>query len=95
LNRTRFTSLPTLTDTLRILNPPSATFNTMLKVNTKTGDIVRHDFGNRIAGEAAFILRGSSGGEDDGYLAIFAYDPVNRTSNFVLIDAAHRRYRAW
>jgi carotenoid cleavage dioxygenase-like enzyme len=86
---TRFVFLPTLTDTLRLANPPSATFNTMLKVNTETGDMVRHDFGNRIAGEAAFIPRGSSGGEDDGYLAIFAYDPVNRTSDFVLLDAAH------
>ena len=85
---TRYVYVPTLTDTLRIANPPSATFNTMMKVNTETGDIVRHDFGNRVAGEATFIPRGS-GGEDDGYLAIYAFDPVNRTSDLVLLDAAH------
>ena len=66
---TRFVYLPTLTDTLRQANPPSATFNTMMKINTETGDVVRHDFGNKIAGEATFIPRGANG-EDDGYLAI-------------------------
>jgi carotenoid cleavage dioxygenase-like enzyme len=49
---------------------------------------VRHDFGNKIAGEATFIRRGTSA-EDDGFLAIFAFDPVNRTSDLVLLDAAH------
>jgi carotenoid cleavage dioxygenase-like enzyme len=86
---TRFVYLPTLTNTLQLANPPSATFNTMMKVNTETGDIVRHDFGNRVAGEATFIPRKPNGGEDDGYLAIFAFDPVNRTSDLVLLDAAH------
>jgi carotenoid cleavage dioxygenase len=86
---TRFVYLPTLTDTLKQTNPPSATFNTMMKVDTETGAVVRHDFGNQIAGEATFIPRGSKGGEDDGYLAIFAYDPDSRASDFVLLDAAH------
>jgi carotenoid cleavage dioxygenase-like enzyme len=88
---TRFVYLPTLTNTLQLANPPSATFNTMLKVNTETGDIVSHDFGNRVAGEATFVPRKAnrSRSEDDGYLAIFAFDPVNRTSDLVLLDAAH------
>jgi carotenoid cleavage dioxygenase-like enzyme len=86
---TRFVYLPTLTNTLQLVNPPSATFNTMMKANTETGDIVRHDFGNRVAGEASFIPRKANGREDDGYLAIFAFDPVNRTSDLVLLDAAH------
>lgn len=85
---TRFVYLPTLSDTLRLANPPSATFNTMMKVDTETGAVIRHDFGNRIAGEAVFIPRGGSG-EDDGYLAIYAFDPENRTSDLVLLDAAH------
>ena len=85
---TCYVYLPTLTDTLRITNPPSATFNTMLKVDTETGKIARHDFGNRIVGEAAFIPRGSNV-EDNGYLAIFAFDPASQTSDFVLLDAAH------
>jgi carotenoid cleavage dioxygenase-like enzyme len=86
---THFVYLPTRTNTLRADNPPSATFNTMVKVNTETGDLVRHDFGNRVAGEATFIPWRANGGEDDGYLAIFAFDPVNRTSDLVLLDAAH------
>jgi carotenoid cleavage dioxygenase-like enzyme len=86
---TRFVYVPTLTDTLRLANPPSATFNTMMKVNTETGDITRHDFGNRVAGEPTFIPRKPDSAEDDGYLAIFAFDPVNRTSDLVLLDAAH------
>jgi carotenoid cleavage dioxygenase-like enzyme len=86
---TRFVYLPTLTDTLKVANPPSATFNTMMKVNCETGDITRQDFGNRIAGEATFIPRRPHGREDDGYLAIFSFDPVNRTSDLVLLDAAH------
>ncbi len=86
---TRFVYLPTLTNTLKLASPPSATFNTMLRVNTETGDIVRHDFGNRVAGEPTFVPRKANGGEDDGYLAIFAFDPVNRTSDLVLLDAAH------
>ena len=86
---THFVYMQTLTKKIHIYNTPSATFNTMLKVNTETGDIVRHDFGNRIAGEATFIPRRANGREDDGYLAIFAFDPVNRTSDLVLLDAAH------
>jgi carotenoid cleavage dioxygenase-like enzyme len=85
---TRFVYLPTLTNTLQQANPPSATFNTMMKINTETGDVVRHDFGNKIAGEATFIPRGTDG-EDDGYLAIFAFDSVNQTSDLMLLDAAH------
>jgi len=85
---TRFTYLPTLTDSLRMEKPPSATFNTMLKVDTESGRIARHDFGNRMAGEAAFIPRGSSR-EDDGYVAVFVFDPETQASDFVLLDAAH------
>ena len=85
---TRFVYLPTLTDKLQQVKPPSATFNTMMKINTETGDVLRRDFGNRIAGEATFIPRGANG-EDDGYLAIYTFDPENQTSDLVLLDAAH------
>jgi carotenoid cleavage dioxygenase-like enzyme len=86
---TKFVYVPTRTATLKLANAPSDTFNTMLKVDTATGRIIRHDFGNRIAGEAAFIPRNGRGGgaEDNGYLAIFAFDPVKRASDFVLLDA--------
>ena len=85
---TRYVYLPTLTDTLRQQNPPSDTFNCMLKADTETGSVVRHDFGNRIAGEAVFVPRRDRA-EDDGYLAFFIFDPVERTSDFVLLDAAN------
>ncbi len=85
---TRFVYVPTLTSSLKLPNVPSDIFNTVLKVDTATGRIGRHDFGNRIAGEAVFIPRTGGTAEDDGYLAIFAFDPVNRTSDFVLLDAA-------
>jgi carotenoid cleavage dioxygenase-like enzyme len=31
----------------------------------------------------------SRSGQDDGYLAVFVFDPVNARSDFVLLDAAH------
>jgi carotenoid cleavage dioxygenase len=87
---TQYVYLPTRTASLKTSDTASDVFNTMLKVDTATGQIARHDFGNRIAGEAVFIPRDGRGGgrEDDGYLAIFAFDPANRTSDFVLLDAA-------
>jgi len=86
---TRFVYLPTLTETLKIPSPPSATFNTIMKVNTETGDVIRHDLGNRVVGEAVFVPRSANGTEDEGYLATFAFDPTTKTSDFVLLDAAH------
>lgn len=78
--------VPTITDTLAIANPASATFNCLLKVDTETGAIARHDFGNRIAGEAVFIPGG--GADDAGWLATFLYDPATGTSDLALLDAA-------
>jgi carotenoid cleavage dioxygenase len=51
--------------------------------------MVRHDFGNRLVGEAVFVPRPGSAAEDDGYLAVFVFDPASKTSDFVLLDAAH------
>ncbi|WP_297975916.1 carotenoid oxygenase family protein, partial [uncultured Amaricoccus sp.] len=70
----RHVYVPTLTDSLTIANPASATFNCLLKVDTGTGTITRHDFGNRIAGEAVFIPGGE--GDDAGWLATYLYDPA-------------------
>jgi carotenoid cleavage dioxygenase-like enzyme len=87
--RTRFVYSPTLTDTFGQADPPSATFNAIVKSNAETGDVVRHDFGNKLVGEAVFVPRVPSSAEDDGYLAVFVFDPANQTSDFVLLDAAH------
>lgn len=85
---TRYAFMPTVTDTLTIPNPPAATFNTMLRFDTETGAMRRHDFGNRIVGEGAFIPKPGAQGEDDGYVAAFVYDPQRDGSDLVLLDAA-------
>lgn len=82
----RHVYVPTLTDSLKLANPASATFNCLLKVDTETGAVTRHDFGNRIAGEAVFIPGGEA--EDAGWLATFLYDPETCTSDLALLDAA-------
>jgi carotenoid cleavage dioxygenase-like enzyme len=84
----RFVYVPTRSESLHLAAPPSAVFNTILKVDTESGTIERNDLGNRIAGEPVFIPKVDAAGEDDGYLAVYAYDPVLRTSDLVLLDAA-------
>lgn len=84
---TRFVYMPTLTSSLGQADPPSAVFNAVLKLDTETGKYTRHDLGNQIVGEGAYVPRPASGAEDDGYLAAFTYDPARRTSSLVLLDA--------
>lgn len=84
---TRYTYLPTLSSSLQLPNPPPAVFNTVIKFDAETGRSTRHDLGNQIVGEAAFVPRPGGQDEDDGYLAAFVHDPVRRGSNFVLLDA--------
>jgi carotenoid cleavage dioxygenase len=84
---TRFVYMPTLTSSLKEVNPPPAVFNTVLKLDTETGRYTRHDLGNQIVGEAAFVPKPGGRTEDDGYLAAFTYDPVRHGSNLVLLDA--------
>ena len=85
---TRFVYSATRTDTLGQPDAPSATFNAIVKADAETGDVALHDFGNRLVGEAVFVPRAGSA-EDDGYLALFVFDPAGGTSDFVLLDAAH------
>lgn len=84
---TRYAYVPTLTASLKQADPPSATFNTLQKVDTETGRIARHDFGDAIVGEAAFVPRPGATREDDGWLAAFVYEPQAERSRFVLLDA--------
>ena len=56
----------------------------MLKVDTETGSVVRHDFGNRHCRRGGLRPARGTRAEDDGYLAIFTFDP----------DDAHQRFRA-
>ena len=57
-------------------------------MNSETGDVALHDFGNRLVGEPVFIPKPGLDGERDGYLAVFIYDPATDDSTFTLLDAA-------
>jgi carotenoid cleavage dioxygenase-like enzyme len=85
---TRYVYAPTLTASFGQA-PVAGTFNTIAKMNAVTGDVVAHDFGRRLAGEAVFVPRPGSAGEDEGWLALFVYDSATGSSDFVLLDAAH------
>ncbi len=84
----RYVYSPIRTASLTLDNPPSAVFNTVVKTDTETGRTTRHDLGNQIAGEPAFVPRPGARREDDGYVVTFAHDPARQRSTFVLLDAA-------
>ncbi|MGX1099981.1 carotenoid oxygenase family protein [Amorphus sp. MBR-141] len=84
---TRFVYVPQLTGTLTHGPHPTATFNAITRVDTRSGAALTHDLGERVAGEPVFIPRPGAAAEDDGYLAVFATDPAALTSDLVLLDA--------
>jgi carotenoid cleavage dioxygenase len=84
----RFIHLPTRSQTLTMPNPPSASFNALVTLDAATGAMRRHDLGNRLAGEPIFIPRPGGTGEQDGWIATYAYDPATDTSDLLLLDAA-------
>jgi carotenoid cleavage dioxygenase len=84
----RFVYAPTLTASQRDANPPSATFNALVRVDTETGATLTYDAGDRVLGEPAFIPRPGGTREDDGYLATYAFDPAVGVSDLLLLDAA-------
>ncbi|WP_174803318.1 carotenoid oxygenase family protein [Martelella limonii] len=81
----RYVYAPTLTETLVSAHGASGTFNCLMRVDTETGDVVHHDFGNHIAGEAVFIPKGEPA--NAGFLATYLYDPETETSELVLLDS--------
>jgi carotenoid cleavage dioxygenase-like enzyme len=84
----RFVYVLTRSESLSLAAVPSAVFNTVLRVDTESGTTKQHDLGNRIVGEPIFTPKADGAGEDDGYLAVHAYDLALRTSDLVLFDAA-------
>ena len=86
---TRLVYAPTLTASFGQERPPAGSFNAIARMDATTGEVVKHDFGGRLVGEAAFVPRPGSTAEDDGYLALFVFDPASASSDFVLLDAAH------
>ncbi len=87
-SESRFIHLPTRSETLTIPHPPSASFNALVTLDATTGATRRHDLGNRLGGEPVFIPRPGGGGEQDGWLVVYAFDPATETSDLLLLDAA-------
>lgn len=83
----RFIFTPVRTASLTLVNAPGGTFNAVARFDTKTGQVTRHDFGNRASGEPVFIPRPGAVDEAAGYISVFVYDPVSRSSDLVLLDA--------
>lgn len=86
---TRFIYVPTLTETFTQTGSPAGTFNAIARMDTETGHLALQDFGNGLVGEPVFVPKDGSTAEDDGYIALFVFDPADRTSDFVLLDARH------
>jgi carotenoid cleavage dioxygenase len=62
-------------------------FSAIYKYDQQTGRQETHDFGENGCGEAVFVPRSPTAGEDEGYLMTFVYDAANDRSEFVLLDA--------
>ncbi|WP_137178192.1 carotenoid oxygenase family protein [Roseomonas sp. AR75] len=84
---TRFVYLPTRSASLAQRDLPTGSFNTLVKVDCETGATWRHDFGNRVIGEAVFIPDGGEA-EDAGYLATYAFEGASGRSDLVLLHAS-------
>jgi carotenoid cleavage dioxygenase-like enzyme len=64
------------------------TFTAIYKYDQQTGRQETHDFGpGNGCGEAVFVAKNATAGEDEGYLMTFVYDAANKRSEFVLLDA--------
>jgi all-trans-8'-apo-beta-carotenal 15,15'-oxygenase len=64
------------------------TFNSLVKVDTRTGAFEQHDYGqNRYTSEALFAPGGDGEAEDDGYLLSFVYDASQHKTEVVILDA--------
>jgi len=84
----RFIYAPTRTANGDPTQIAAGTFNALSRLDSETGDRLTHDFGPRLGGEGVFIPRPGATEEDDGYLAVFTFDPAAATSDLVLLDAA-------
>jgi all-trans-8'-apo-beta-carotenal 15,15'-oxygenase len=63
-------------------------FGSIIKVDHKTGETRRHDFGpGQIAGEPIFVPRSADAAEDDGWLLSVVYSAAEHRSRMVVLDA--------
>lgn len=86
---TRFSNTLVKTTSLEVPDAPGAGFNCIVKHDSESNNSARFNAGNMLLGEAAFVPRPGATLEDDGYLALFAYDPVREASSFMLLGAGH------
>ncbi|WP_131781854.1 carotenoid oxygenase family protein [Legionella gresilensis] len=70
-----------------IEGPDNQFFNTIQKINTKTGSIQHWHKKNNYVGEALFVLRPNCQSEDDGILLSIAFDMNTQLSTLIIIDA--------
>jgi len=65
-------------------------FHALIKYDVHLKTSTSHDFGkNCEIGEAVFVPKKNSNAEDDGYLMLFIYDNLKKSSEFVILDAQH------
>ncbi len=65
---------------------PAGTFHAVMRVDGESGEECCRDVGSPI-GEPVFVPNPTKSGEDQGYLALFRYDPDRHASDFLLLDA--------
>ncbi len=66
---------------------PAGSMHALMRVDGETGQRQLRDFGSDLIGEAVFVPDPERSGEDEGYLALFRYDPARDSSDFLLLDA--------
>ncbi len=66
---------------------PAGTFHGLMRVDAETGSETVREFRGCPLGEAVFVPDPGRSGEDEGYLALFRYDPARDRSDFLLLDA--------
>jgi len=72
------------------LGETTPVFTAIYKYDRQTGRQETHDFGpGNGCGEAIFVPKSPTAGEDEGYLMTFVYDAANNRSEFIVLDAQH------
>ncbi|MFT6051948.1 MAG: all-trans-8'-apo-beta-carotenal 15,15'-oxygenase [Halioglobus sp.] len=63
-------------------------FNTLAKLDTSSGALTTHDYGeNRYTSEALFAPKAGASGDDEGYMLSFVYDATTHLTEVVIVDA--------
>ncbi|MEQ8651502.1 MAG: carotenoid oxygenase family protein [Kiloniellales bacterium] len=82
--QTRFTYAPAMAATE---GEAAGSTHALMRVDGERGQQQVRDFGKSLIGEAVFVPDPERSGEDEGYLALFRYDPEHDSSDFLLLDA--------